>query len=107
LSDWDGTRVAVGDMGALPYFQMAVKWGKYFGWLTEGNPPIIAPKGTARHWGSDENNIERGRIIDLSAHHSSLRGINRKRPLGKYHRDYLGLIKRGKKYLLPENRLDL
>jgi len=107
LDSWDGLSVAVGDLGALPYFQMAVKWGKYFGWLTEGEPPIIDPKGTAREHGLDERNVEQGRIIDLSAHHCTLRRINKERPLGKEHRDWLGLIKRGKKYLLPENRLDV
>lgn len=107
LNKWDGTRVDVGDFGALPYFQMAVKWGKYFGWLTEGTPPVIEPKWTAHHNGADENNIEQGRIIDLSAHHCTLREINRERPFGEDHRDYLGLIKRGRKYLLQANRLDL
>lgn len=107
LDDWDGTTVEVGDLGAVPYFQMAVKCGEHFGWLTEGLPPVIEPKRTASHGNADENTIERGRIIDLSAHHCMLREINRDRPFGEDHRDHLGLLKRGRKYLLPPNRLDL
>lgn len=107
LNGWDGTCVGVGDLGALPYFQMAVKWGEYFGWLTEGLPPVIEPQMTAVERGSDENNIQRGRIIDLSSHHCTLREINKEKAFRDDHPDNLGLIKRGEKYLLPENRLDL
>lgn len=107
LDDWEGTSVAIGDLGAVPYFQMAIKSGEYFGWLTEGLPPIIEPKRTASHGDADENTIEGGRIIDLSANHCMLREINRDRPFGEDHRDHLGLLKRGRKYLLRENRIDL
>ncbi len=103
---WNGTEVERGDFGAIPYFQMAVRYKQYFGILTEGLPPVIEPKRTARAaW--DDYTVERGRIIDLSPTQCRLSEINHGFGSGFDDYDNLGLVARGTKYFGRHNRLDL
>ena len=107
---WGGAYVEPGDLGALPYFQMAVKYGDLYGQLTEGLPPLIWPKGTAGDSGTgDDYVVERDRIIDLGRTQSQLmlrdRGGNFS--LNDEPPNLLGLNTKGKKYFEPEYRLDL
>ena len=107
--DWEGTRIDVGDVGAVPFFHMAVRYGKWFACLTEGLPALIEPRGTARSDdGVDEKTVEYSRIIDLGSDHSLLIRLNGEYSLKTHtHGDFLGLIARGEKYFDPENCLEL
>lgn len=107
---WGGTRVDQGDMGAIPYFQMAVRYGEWFGYLTEGNPPFIEPKNTASDFMTeDDYTVERGRIIDFDRSQSLLVHIDRGGYLGPRERypNNLGVRLRGEKYFRPKHRLNL
>lgn len=114
--DWGGTRVLQGDMGAVPYFNMVVRYQDWFGQLTEGNPPFIKPKNTASHFNSnggpssDDYTVEDGRIIDLGMAQCILISVDQGAVFlvddDKY-QDNLGVRLRGEKYFLPENRLDI
>ena len=101
--DWGGTRVNVGDIGALPYFQLVVKYKTYFGLLTEGEPPLITPLATAS-CDEFENSIENQRIIDLNRP-ALLVTIDRGDVCNRANN--LGLKTRGAKYFKSENRLNL
>lgn len=103
-SRWNGTFVERGDLGAVPYFQMVVRFKDYFGWLTEGNPALIAPRFTAQAE-RDDYTVEGGRIIDLSPSQCLLSEINHGREFNVA--DDLGLTARGNKYFGRHNRLDL
>lgn len=111
LSDnWGGTRVAVGDVGALPYFQLVVRYRGYFGHLTEGEPPHVEPQGTATWQGTlDDYTVERDRIIDLGPSQCLLSEIDRGGhvPYGGRYPSNIGTRIRGSKYFRLENRLDL
>lgn len=108
---WGGTMVSKGDLGALPYFQMAVRFGQWFGQLTEGEPPLIEPQGSAEDYGTwDDYTVERWRIIDLSPHQCQLIYLDRGRsylPFGQPHPSHLGVHSRGEKYFDPVNQLNL
>ena len=108
---WGGTRVGKHDYGALPYFQMAVRYKKLFGILTEGEPPLIEPVGTANDRGTfDDFTVERKRIIDLGVTQSTLIHIDQggfMLGFGERHPHFLGLMNRAEKYFKKEARLDL
>ena len=108
---WGGTRVQPGDMGAIPYFQMVVRFGKWFGVLTEGEPSLVEPLGTAEDWGTmDDDTVERGRIIDLGPVQAFLIDLDRGGSIFNRNARYpgnLGIRARGAKYFAPANRLDL
>lgn len=107
---WGGTEVEQGDLGAIPYFQLAVRYKTWFGQLTEGLPSLIKPKGTAEYWGTmDEHTVEKGRIIDIGLAQCLLIDIDRggALALGKRYPNNLGVRTRGGKYFLPANRLDI
>jgi hypothetical protein len=110
--EWGGTRVGLGDLGAVPYFQIAVRYHrKWFGSLTEGLPPLIEPNGSATcRWARDENTVEDCRIIDLGRSHCTLIEIDRGGSLGSLTERYpgnLGIRARGQKYFSPQYRLDV
>lgn len=110
--EWGGTRVGSGDLGAVPYFQMAVRYHrKWFGCITEGLPPLIEPNGSATcRWTRDENTVEDSRIIDLGRSHCTLIEIDRGGSLGSLSERYpgnLGIRARGQKYFSPQYRLDV
>ncbi len=111
LSDsWGGTKVAQGDMGAIPYFQLAIRHKGLFGHLTEGEPPVFEPKGTADCYGTmDEYTVERWRIIDIGPTQCLLIDIDRGGHLSFKDRypSNIGVRIRGGKYFRPENRLEL
>ena len=106
---WGGTEVEIGDCGALPYFQMVVKHKKFFGILTEGEPPLIEPVGTANDRGTyDDYTVESCRIIDLGPTqclliHVDQGGVG----LSERHPHFLGLMNRAAKYFKKENRLEV
>ena len=107
---WGGTRVDVGDLGAMPYFQLAVRYRGKYGILTEGLPPLIEPEYTARAEDQDEYTVEDGRLIDLDRVNChlpimDLGGLHLK--YGQRHPNLLGIYKRGEKYFTKESRLDL
>ena len=108
--DWGGTKVAQGDMGAIPYFQLAIRNRGWFGQLTEGEPPFIKPKYTAKDYGTmDEYTVESGRIIDLGSTQCLLIEIDRGGHI-RFNERYpnnLGVRLRGEKYFRPEHRLDI
>jgi hypothetical protein len=108
--NWGGTRVAQGDMGAIPYFQLVLRHQGWFGQLTEGGPSFIKPKHTAECCGEiDSDTVENGRIIDLGPTQCLLiiidqgGGIN----LNERYPSNLGVRLRGEKYFCPGNRLDI
>ncbi len=107
--NWGGTRVSRGDIGAIPYFQLIVRHGEWFGQLTESEPSFFKPKWSADCWGTDDNDtVKHGRIIDLDRIQSEL--VKRDAGLCDSDDDYphsLGVVIRGSKYFLPANRLDL
>lgn len=108
---WGGTRVKPGDIGAIPYFQMAVRYGEWFGVLTEGEPPLVEPMGTAQDHGTlDDYTVERGRIIDLGPAQTLLIDIDRGGSVfsrrGRYPGN-LGIRARGAKYFAKAHRLDI
>ncbi|HLC44087.1 MAG TPA: hypothetical protein VJK08_03110 [Patescibacteria group bacterium] len=108
--NWGGTRVAQGDMDAIPYFMMAVRYQHLFGQLTEGEPPLIVPKHTTSYTGTmEDHTIEGGRIIDLDPTECLLIDIDRGGYLGWNERypSNLGVRHRGQKYFSPAHRLDL
>lgn len=108
--NWGGTKVAQGDMGAIPYFQLVLRQRGWFGQLTEGEPSLIAPKYTAQDIGTlDDYTVERGRIIDIGPTQCLLIDIDRGGRLGFGERypNNLGLRFRGEKYFRPQSRLDL
>jgi len=107
--NWGGTVVSKGDHGAVPYFQMVVRYKNLFGILTEGLPSIIKPRHTA-HEGGDDYTVEGGRIIDLGTgqcalHHMDMGGYSI--PRKTRHPNILGVYGRGEKYFKPSVRLDL
>ena len=108
--DWGGTKVAQGDMGAIPYFQLAIRHRGWFGQLTEGEPPFIEPKYTAKDYGTmDEYTVESGRIIDIGSTQCLLIEIDRGGHI-RFNERYpnnLGVRLRGEKYFRPEHRLDI
>lgn len=107
---WGGTKVAQGDVGAIPYFQMVLRHQGLFGQLTEGEPPFVEPKGTADAYGTmDDDTTESGRIIDLGPTQCLLIDIDRggARSMSDRWANNLGVRSRGEKYFRPENRLDL
>lgn len=108
LTKYEEFRVDRGDLGAIPYFQMVVRYKKYVGTLTEGLPPVIKPKGTAKQ-NRHDHFIEHDRIIDLSSSHTDLAIINSFRlgMWGKDAGDDLGLAARSMKYFGRHNRLEL
>ena len=108
--DWGGTKVAQGDMGAVPYFQMVVRHRGWFGQLTEGEPPLIEPRNTACDYGTmDDYTVESGRIIDIGPTQCLLIDIDRGGHIriGERYPNNLGVRLRGEKYFRPEHRLDL
>lgn len=108
--DWGGTKVAQGDMGAIPYFQMVVRHKGLFGYLTEGVPPCIEPRGTAIWRGTeDEYTVEGWRIIDIGSNQCLLIDIDRGGHLDFNDRwaNNIGMRKRANKYFHPKNRLEL
>ncbi len=111
LSDrWGGTQVDQGDLGAIPYFQIAVRYKQWYGHLTEGEPPFIQPLGTAKHWNScDDSTVEKDRIIDLGPTQCRLIEIDRGgyMSLTKRYPNNLGVRLRGGKYFQKKHRLDL
>jgi hypothetical protein len=112
LDRWAGTRIYVGDIGGVPFFQLAARYGRHFFCLTEGLPPLIEPKGTARAAGDDYHTVEYDRIIDLSPTQCSIiemngGGLSTSRISGEKHPDRFGLIARGKRYFEPKNCLEL
>jgi hypothetical protein len=111
LSDrWGGTRVERGDLGAIPYFQIAVRHKGLFGHLTEGEPPHIEPKYTAEDRGTmDDYTVESGRIIDIGGTQSLLVDADQGGHIkhGERYPNNLGLWNRGAKYFRPDYRLDL
>ena len=104
---WGGTRLARGDIGALPYFQLVVRFKQFVGLLTEGLPPVVAPMLSVAHE-DDDSTSEEGRIIDLSHTQSLLIAgdVGETGVLGRYHGNF-GLRRRGEKYFRREHRLDL
>ncbi|GEM_PF-3146020 len=107
---WGGTQVTQGDIGALPYFQMVVKYKGLYGYLTEGLPPLIEPNHTAECYDTDDiSTVSHGRIIDLSSNQCLLREIDKGGliNLARRHPNNLGVRTRGKKYFLARNRLDI
>lgn len=108
--DWGGTKVAQGDMGAIPYFQLAVRHRGWYGHLTEGEPPVIEPNFTAKDSGTlDDYTTEGGRIIDIGPTQCLLINIDRGgeiKPNERYPNN-LGVRLRGEKYFRPQNRLDV
>jgi len=106
--NWGGTQVEQGDVGALPYFQLVIKCGKLYGQLTEGEPPLIEPKGTARYRGTlDDYTVENNRIIDMGPTQAMLIDADGHRPRGHRYPNNLGIRSRGKKYFQRCNRLDV
>jgi len=108
--NWGGTQVAQGDMGAIPYFQMAVRHSSWFGYLTEGEPPLIEPKRTTRDYGTlDDYTVEGFRIIDLGRTQCLLINIDQGGHLhyGERYPNNLGVRLRGEKYFRPKHRLEL
>lgn len=104
---WGGTRVAQGDLGAIPYFQLVVCYQELFGYLTEGEPPHIKPQGTATGRGIDENTVEGNRIIDLGPD-CFLADVDQGGfQLDDSWADNIGMRERADKYFHPDNRLDL
>ena len=108
LTQYDEFSVDRGDLGAVPYFQMAARYKKYFGVLTEGLPPLIQPKGSAKE-DRHSHFIEHDRIIDLSSSHNNLAITNSFRTgcWGTNACDDLGLAARGVKYFGRHNLLNL
>lgn len=107
---WGGTSIEVGDLGAVPYFQLAVCYRGRYGILTEGLPTLIKPEYTAYADNLDDFTVEQGRIIDMGASNSHLHTMNQggtTLDFGKRHPDLLGIYKRGEKYFTKVNRLDL
>jgi hypothetical protein len=107
---WGGTRVKRGDLGAMPYFQLAVRYRGRYGILTEGLPPLIEPKYTARTEDQDEYTVEDGRLIDLDRVNCHLPTMDQGGSHLRYnqrHPNLLGIYKRGEKYFKKANRLDL
>lgn len=107
---WGGTRVERGDLGALPYFQMAIRHKGLFGHLTEGEPPFIEPKYTAEDRGTmDDYTVESGRIIDIGGTQSLLIDADQGGHIkhGERYPNNLGLWNRGAKYFSRDYRLDL
>ncbi len=108
--DWGGTMVRPGDYGALPYCHLVVKHKRWFGMVTEGLPPHVAPQYSATDRGShDQFTVEGGRIIDLGPTQcllSEIDGFRRSRFSTPYP-DALGVRKRGLKFLTKANRLDI
>jgi hypothetical protein len=108
--EWGGTKVAQGDMGAIPYFQMVIRHRDLFGQLTEGEPPFIWPKYTAKDYNTmDQHTVEKGRIIDLDPSQCLLIDIDRGGSLGLFERypNNLGMRLRGEKYFRPQHRIDI
>jgi len=108
--NWGGTEVAQGDTGAIPYFQLAIRNQDWFGQLTEGEPPFIKPKYTAKDHGTmDDYTIKNGRIIDIDPKQCLLIDIDRggSRSINERYSNNLGLNLRGEKYFRPANRLDI
>lgn len=108
--NWGGTKVAVGDLGALPYFQMVVRYNGWFGHLTEGEPPLIEPKWTADDRGTwDDYTVESGRIIDLGRTQCKLIAVDwgKDALIARKYGNNLGLRDRAVKYFHTEHRLDL
>ncbi len=106
---WGGTQVAQGDLGAIPYFQMVVRCDKWFGHLTEGEPPLVEPRFTVRDVGQ-EGLHESGRLIDLGVTQTQLGFIDwGGDPIGTREpcANNLGLRERGAKYFTKNHRLDL
>ena len=106
--DWPGASVQPGDVGALPFAHVAVSCcdeaGVHrSGCLMEGIPPIIKPNGTA-YDGDDHGVVEGGRILDPT---NGLLCTLNGRPIKGSHPDRLGFLRRGREYLLPENRIDI
>ncbi|HWQ60439.1 MAG TPA: hypothetical protein VN420_04855 [Candidatus Fimivivens sp.] len=108
--DWGGLMVERDDIGAVPYFQLVVRYGDFYGCLTEGEPPLIRPKFTATDEGTyDQHSVENGRIVDLGIPHCLLIEMDRGGSIavGRKYEDNLGLLTRGKEYFLSENRIDI
>lgn len=108
--DWGGTKVAQGDMGAIPYFQLVVRHRDWFGQLTEGEPSFIEPKYTAKNYGTmDEYTVESGRIIDIGSTQCLLIDIDQGGNIrfDERYPNNLGVRLRGVKYFHPEHRLDI
>ncbi len=108
--NWGGTKVAQGDMGAIPYFQLVVRHKGLFGYLTEGEPPYVEPKGTADYHGTmDEYTVEGSRIIDIGPTQCLLIDIDRGGHLRFDERwpGNIGMRKKASKYFRLENRLEL
>ncbi len=108
---WGGTEVKVGDLGALPYFHMVVKHKEYFGILTEGEPPLIAPQGSANDYNTyDDYTVENGRIIDLGPTQCLLIRVDKggfSVGFNERHPHCLGLMDRAAKYFDKKNRLEV
>ncbi len=105
--NWFGTRVEVGDIGALPYANVVVQCDGYYGCIVEGRPSLIEPKRTAYQGDEDEGTVEHGRIMDLGSAHCFLNKLNGKMSRETcIHSDFLGLIAQGKKYFAHDYRLD-
>lgn len=96
-------RLAVepGDVGALPYFQLVVKTNSWYGVLTEGLPCLIKPLNLG-HPSDFDHTMSAGRVIDLFPNDNKFSEVTT-----EYQCDFFGLWERGKKYFLPENRIDL
>lgn len=108
--DWGGTKVARGDTGAIPYFQMVVQYKGLFGCLTEGESPLIKPKHTAIHRDTrDQCTVENGRIIDLDQTQCFLIDLDEGGHFHFHesHPNNLGLRRRGERYFHKEYRLDI
>lgn len=104
---WFGTRVAVGDIGALPYANVVLQCDGVYGLIVEGRPPIIESKRTAFE-NNDDSTVEHGRLVDLGSAQCFLSKLNGKMNRQTcVHGDLLGLIARGGKYFLPKYRIDL
>lgn len=108
--DWGGTKVVQGDMGAIPYFQLAIRHRGLFGQLTEGEPPFIEPKFTAEDRGTmDDYTVEGGRIIDLGPTQCQLIHMDKGGQLrfDERYPNNLGVRLRGEKYFRPKHRFDI
>ena len=109
-ANWGGTMVARGDLGAVPYFNLAVRYQHNFGQLTEGLPPFIKPKRTATCRNTmDDYTVEYDRIIDIGPTQCFLIDIDQG-GTSRFDARYpgnLGVRRRGEKYFRPGNRLDI
>ena len=90
---------------------MVVKHKRFFAILTEGEPPLIEPVGTANDRGTyDDYTVERGRIIDLGPTQCLLIHVDQGGVtvgFNERHPHFLGLMDRAAKYFKKENRLEV